>query len=352
MHSTHAPSPKPRGSVRRYSAWLTVLLMATGWQVVAPSHAAPPHGVGATVTQIADVGSDDFVIGSTVGPDGALYVTDGVAGSVLRVDRHTGQVTTFASGLPPKAFANDAGGPIDVAFVGRKPYVLVSLVSGSFFGQQFGDPEAKNGLYRIRRDGSPVLVADLGQWSADHPPTTPYFVDTGLQFALERYRGGFLVTDGHHNRVLWVSRHGAVREVQALDNVVPTGLEVARGRVWFTELGPVPHVPEDGRIMLMRPAREPREVARGAAMLVDVEQGPHGRLYGVAQGEWNGTGEGFPALPDTGRLVVADGHGGLAAIVDGDGEEIVLDRPISIEFVGDTGYVLTLTGAVLRVDGL
>ena len=26
------------------------------------------------------------------------------------------------------------------------------------------------------------------------------FLDTGVQYAMERYRGGFLVTDGYHNR--------------------------------------------------------------------------------------------------------------------------------------------------------
>src|SRR5882724_10056064 len=39
--------------------------------------------------------------GSTVGPDGALYVTEGAAGRISRVDPQTGELTTFASGLPP-----------------------------------------------------------------------------------------------------------------------------------------------------------------------------------------------------------------------------------------------------------
>ena len=38
--------------------------------------------------------------GSTIGPDGALYVTEGVAGRIARVDPQTGTITTFASGLP------------------------------------------------------------------------------------------------------------------------------------------------------------------------------------------------------------------------------------------------------------
>ena len=49
---------------------------------------------------------------------------------------------------------------------------------------------------------------------------------TGVQYAMQPFRGGFLVTDGHHNRVLWAGRDGALRELIAFGNIVPTGLEV------------------------------------------------------------------------------------------------------------------------------
>lgn len=51
--------------------------------------------------------------GRTVGPDGALYVTEGATGRVLRVNPTTGHVTTFASGLP--AWLLGIGGAMDVA---------------------------------------------------------------------------------------------------------------------------------------------------------------------------------------------------------------------------------------------
>jgi hypothetical protein len=34
------------------------------------------------------------------------------------------------------------------------------------------------------------------------------------------------------------------------------------------------------------------------------------------------------------------------------GQELVLDRPTSVEFVGNTAYVLSVTGDVYRVEGL
>src|ERR1700757_2626777 len=55
-------------------------------------------------------------IGSTVGPDRALYVAEGVAGRISRIDPNTGQTTTFASGLPKRLTGFPIGGPIDVTF--------------------------------------------------------------------------------------------------------------------------------------------------------------------------------------------------------------------------------------------
>ena len=308
---------------------------------------------GPVVTHLATIGTDDFVTGSTSGPGGALYVTDGSNGEVLRIDRRDGAVSTFATGLPQKAFqGQDIGGPVDVAFIGQTAYVLVTLVSGEIFGEPFGDPSAKNGLYRIERDGTHTLVADIGQWSIDNPPEPAFFVDTGVQFSMEPYRDGFLVTDGHHNRVLWVDRDGSISEFAAFGNVVPTGLETTGDSVFVTQMGHIPHEPEDGKVVEVRPGGEPLEVASGASMLIDVEQGARDLLYGVSQGQWDGVAEGSRAEPNTGRLVVAGRDGELTPVVDDSGKELVLDRPTSLEFVGNTAYVLSVTGDVYRVDGL
>ncbi len=71
---------------------------------------------GPVVTPLAEFGSG-LASGSTIGPDGALYVTDPNAGSVLRVDRRTGATSTYAEGLPPQVLG--VGGAMDVEFIGR-----------------------------------------------------------------------------------------------------------------------------------------------------------------------------------------------------------------------------------------
>lgn len=325
------------------------LLAAVGLFVaVVPASAAasprPPE-----VTALASFGSG-LGSGSAIGPDGALYVTDGNAGSVLRIDRRSGSVSTYATGLPTQVLG--IGGAIDLTFVGRTAYVLVTLVGGDIVGgPHIGDDIV--GIYRIGRDGSPRVFADIGSWAAANPPATDFFITTGVQYAIESYRDGFLVTDGHHNRLLRVDRNGEVSGVVAFGNVVPTGLEFAGGHVYVTQAGPVPHIPEDGKVFAVEPrSGASAEVASGASMLIDVERGPGGKLYALSQGQWNGVAEGSPAFPNTGRLVVVDDDGSLTPVVDGTGAEIVLDRPTSLEVLGRHAYVVSLAGEIVRIDNL
>ena len=83
--------------------------------------------------------------GSTIGPGGALYVTESAAGRISRIDPQTGAVTTFASGLPP------------------------AIASGSV------EPSTSRSS------------ASRSCQSTKHA----FDVLTGLQYALEPYRGGF-----------------------------------------------------------------------------------------------------------------------------------------------------------------
>jgi sugar lactone lactonase YvrE len=285
-------------------------------------------------------GLEEGAKGSTIGPDGALYVTEGAAGRIARVDLQTGEITTFASWLP-KAIIG-IGGAIDVAFIGKTAYVLVTLV-----GFDVGGSDVV-GIYRVDGPDSFTVVADIGDFSVRNPLHTPFQAPTGLQYALEPYRGGFLVTDGHHNRVLRVTRDGEVTELIAFDNIVPTGLVVSGNTVYIAEAGPAPHLPEDGKVVSFRPkSPTATEVASGAPLLVDVEFGPRHRLYALSQGDWSGNPEtdaGTPALPNTGSLVEVNGDGTFTVITDG------LDRPTSLEFIGNTAYVVTLPGEIWKIE--
>lgn len=310
----------------------------------APSSAATPTGgVRELVTFAAPGCTDRCGSGSAVGPDGALYVTDGPGGRLLRIDRWTGAVRTITAELPAMLPAIGIGGPIDVAFRGRTAYVLVTLV-----GPAVGQPDVVAGLYRVEPDGSTQVVADIGAWSVAHPPATDFVVPSGLQYALQPYRHGFLVTDGHLNRVLYVTAAGRITEYRAFGNVAPTGLDRRGRQVLVAEAGPVPHRPETGRVLSLRRHAAPAVLATGAPLLVDVEVGPDRRVWALSQGRWDHPNvpenAGLPAAPVTGGLFRADGRGGLRSMVTG------LDRPTSLEFAGRTAYVVTMTGKVLRIS--
>jgi hypothetical protein len=278
--------------------------------------------------------------GSTVGPGGALFVTEGATGSVLRVDPKTGDVTTFATGLPPSIVG--IGGAIDVAFIGTNAYVLVTLV-----GPDVGGNDVV-GIYRVDSPTSAYPIADIGEFAVNNPPLTPFDVPTGLQFALDVFRAGFLVTDGHHNRVLQVTLDGEVSEFRAFGNIVPTGLAILGNTIYMAEAGAVPHLPQDGRVVAF--GAKPSgvlEVASGAPLLVDVEFGRGRSLYALSQGDFPpGGAPAEPALPDTGALLLVDGHGGFTVVADG------LNRPTSVEIIGDTAYVITLEGEIWTIPNV
>jgi hypothetical protein len=281
-------------------------------------------------------------VGGTIGPDGALYVAEGALGQITRIDPSNGNVTTFASGLPPRLIP--LGGAMDVAFVGTTMYVLVTLVGPDVGGNSVG------GIYRMNRSGDFTVLADVGTWSIEHPPLTPFDLPSGVQFALQPVADGFLVTDGHHNRVLHVSSAGEITEQIQFQNIVPTGLAVTHGTVFLAQAGPVPHDPATGKVVsfpLNAPRPHDHDVASGFSLLVDVESGPDGALYAISQGDSPGdVPPGSPAAPDSGRLLLVHRNGSFSVLVD------ELDLPTSLDFVGDTAFVTTLNGEVWRITNV
>jgi sugar lactone lactonase YvrE len=281
-------------------------------------------------------------VGATIGPDGALYVTEAALGQITRIDTSTGNATTAASGLPTRQIF--IGGAMDVAFVGTTMYVLVSVVGPDVGGNSVV------GIYRKDGSGGFSVFADLGTWSIDNPPATAFDLPDGVQFALQPVADGFLVTDGHHNRVLHVSSTGEITQRMQFPNIVPTGLAVTHGSVFLAQAGPIPHNPADGKVVSfpLNPAGpNAHGVASGFSLLVDVEPGPDGALYALSQGDSPGNvPPASPAAPDSGELLLVNRNGSFTELVN------KLDLPTSLDFVGDTAFVTTLNGEVWKITNV
>src|SRR5580765_8282914 len=160
-----------------------VLLATALIAMIAPWAAtAGPRSEAPTATRL--VTGLEGGSGSTVGPDGALYVTEVELGRISRVDPEAGEVTTFASGLPKQIAAVGLGGAMDVAFIGHTAYALVTLV-----GPDVGGSDVV-GIYRVDGPNSFTVVADIGEFALLHPPTIPFEIDvpTGVQYAIQTYR--------------------------------------------------------------------------------------------------------------------------------------------------------------------
>jgi hypothetical protein len=85
----------------------------------------------------------------------------------------------------------------------------------------------------------------------------PLVVATGVQYALEKFRGGFSsLTDTTMSAAR--QSDGAITQMIRFGDAVPTGLGV-RNTI-YTEAGPVPHLPEkaDRPVRATRPRRMSR----------------------------------------------------------------------------------------------
>lgn len=279
--------------------------------------------------------------GSTVGPDRALYVTEGAVGKISRIDPQTGAKTTFAEGLPPSRIG--IGGAVDIAFIGEVAYVLVTVVGPN----PFNPGTDIDGIYRVDGPNEFTVIADIGGFSADNLPTYPVDFVNGVQYAMETYRGGFLVSDGHHNRVVRVTLDGEVSDFRVFGNIVPTGLEVWGKTIYMAQAGPAPHEPADGKVVSFdSKSAAVTSVASGARLLVDVERGRGSTMFALAQGEWNGVFPGSPAIPNDGSLVRVNADGTFTVVFDG------LNLPTSMEIIDNTAYVVTLTGTVMKLPDI
>ena len=211
-------------------------------------------------------------------------------------------------------------------------------------GEDVGGSDAV-GVYRIDGPDSFTVVADIGAYTSENVPTnTPIDVPSGVQYAMEPHGDGFLVTDGHHNkRAAGRARRHGDRTGMAFDNIVPTGLALSGDSVYMGEAGPVPHIPDHGKVVMLdlRPGTA-TDVASGAGWSWTWKPAQDGTLYALAQGDWDGEAAGAPALPNTGSLLTVNEDGSFTVVADR------LNVPTSMEIVGDMAYVVSGAGDSLR----
>jgi hypothetical protein len=273
------------------------------------AHAQPPAppAPSANVTVVATGLNNPR--GLTFGPDGALYVAEGgtggasstaglcdqvvapigpyTGGKTARISKITpdGTRTTVVETLPSSQTSAGSGGLVsgvaDVAFIGD---TLYGLLSGA--GCSHGIPDEPNGVIRVNRDGTSVLIADLSSFVRTHPVQNPFpgdFEPDETSFSMAEAGGKLYVVEPNHGALDEVAQDGQVRRVLDISasqgHIVPTAVAAHDGNFYIGNLSSFPVQPGVSNIYRITPSGQIDIFARGVTAVTGVAFDSQGRLY-------------------------------------------------------------------------
>jgi len=219
----------------------------------------PGHGGGTPGVKIFASGFNN-PRGLTFGPGGKLYVAEGGLGGthnssddscpqahgaaapyfgstndpmrggrISKIDRH-GHVSTVVNGLPSSqtspALGSLVSGVSSVAFVHDRLY---GLLAGA--GCSHGVPTVPNGVFKVGKNGSWTLIANLSAFQAAHPVAQPDdedFEPDGTWYSMTSAGGALYPMDSNHGELDKVTTSGHISRVvdisAQLGHVVPTAI--------------------------------------------------------------------------------------------------------------------------------
>ncbi len=256
--------------------------------------------------------------GLTWAPDGSLYLAQAGSGGSTRVGSTQfyggetssivavadGCTTPVAEGFPSTYWQQRkwVWGVMDIAFLDGELY---ALHSGGEQGWHF--PETPNGIYRVKDDGTWVLVADLASWFKTNFPKNPPddFDRNGSLFDMEAGDGRLWVTESNGGRLLTVTPDGAITLVADLSaqERTPTGLALdGKGGAYIGYLTVISYQNGTSKVVHVDAKGVVSDQWTGLTAVNDVVLGPDGTLYAVEMG--TGNPEESPFInPDSGQIV-------------------------------------------------
>lgn len=263
--------------------------------------------------------------GLKFGPDGALYVAEGgpggsnstvgrceqvpapvgpytgspVGGRISRVVN--GVRTTVTDRFPSsQTSTNLVSAVADIAFIGN---TLYALTAGS--GCSHGVPNSTNGVFRISRNGAPILVADLSAFQKAHPVAHPNpgdFEPDGTWYSMVAVGQTLYAVEPNHGEVDSVSTTGTISRVADISatqgHIVPTAITYHLGTFYLGNLGLFPITPGTEKILRVTRNGSVQLAAGNLTMITGVAFDNLGRMYVLE----NTTTAGFPT-PGKGDIV-------------------------------------------------
>ncbi len=283
--------------------------------------------------------------GLAFGPDGLLYVAEaGCAGSSTTVDdcrqvqapigpyrggmtarisrvSPDGHRVTFSEGLPSSQPVGGSGGPTGVADVVCVRGNLYALVAGG--GCSHGLKGTVNGIYRVLRDGSTRLIADLGSYRAStsvaHPDPNDDEYD-GTWYSMTEADDNLFVVEPNHGEVVRVGLDGSISRLVDVSasqgHLVPTAIAYSSGdnAFFLGNLGRLPAEPGSARILKISRRGRIEEWASGLTMVLGLAFDPLGRLYALENSTCDSP---CRPTPGTGRVVRLNEDRTIEPLVEG-----------------------------------
>jgi hypothetical protein len=157
-----------------------------------------------------------------------------LGGRISKVDAG-GNVTTVVDALPSSQTAPALGGLVtgvtSVAFIGHHLY---GLLGGA--GSSHGVPDVPNGVFKVHRDGTWSLIADLSAFIQANPVANPDeedFEPDGTWYSMISIDGALYPMDSNHRELDRVTPEPVVSGL-----TFPTGMTVGPdGAFYVSEQG-------------------------------------------------------------------------------------------------------------------
>ncbi len=278
--------------------------------------------------------------GLEFGPDGFLYVAEGGLGgtnsssgscdqvippigpytgdftaSISKVSP-TGIVTRIVENLPSSQTSPGTGGLVsgvaDVTFIGN---TLYALIGGA--GCSHGFPNNPNGIFKVNNNGTMQLIADLSDWSLNHPVANPEEDDyepDGTWYSMINVRGKLYAVEPNHGEIVKVTTNGNISRVIDVSatqgHIVPTAIAY-HGNFYIGNLNTFPIVPGSSNIFKVTPSGHIQIRESGLTTVLGLVFDNHDRMYVLEMS----TEAGEPT-PNTGKIVRIQPSGQQEVIAD------------------------------------
>jgi len=318
------------------------LLISGGATSTAAATAMSPVTLAAAVHVTVYATGFNNPRGLKFGPDGKLYVAEGGPGGSNstvgeckqvpapigpytgsqtggRISRVSNGVRTTVTNKFPSSQTSAAQGSLvsgvaDIAFIGDDLY---AITAGG--GCSHGVRHFPNGVYRVHRDGSISLVANLSAWQKAHPVAAPEaddFEPDGTWYSMKAINGALYAVEPNHGDLVRVTESGDIRRVADISatqgHIVPTAFAYRGDDFYVGNLNTFPittgsskiiHIEKDGSYV--------HPVVWGLTTVVGVAF--HNNQMYVLE---NTVGEPFPT-PGHGQIVRVSSSGKKTVVVSG-----------------------------------